>query len=107
MSGASRWDSAVSDPQLAESDLLYWLHDIDDINGNSRLHSLKHILVLGDASSVGYAAFTPNAERPCATIISFVYAEIAQISANELFSVFRETRDVNLAWESIVNILPA
>ena len=80
MSGNSRWDAELDDPRIAEPDLLYWLHHIEEVNGRSWLHSLEYIHVVGDASSIGYAAFTPNAELASDMIISFDQFEIARMN---------------------------
>ena len=61
MSGNSRWDLDLQDSQLAEPDLSYLLQSLDRVNGRNWLHSSEYFHVVGDASSVGYAAFTPNA----------------------------------------------
>ena len=107
MSGNSRWDAEVADSRIAEPDLLYWLHHFDDVNGRSWLHSLEYIHVVGDASSIGYAAFTPNAELASDMIISFDQFEIARINENKLSSMLRETKNVRLALETVINSLPA
>jgi len=100
-------DVGVADSRIAKPDLLYWLHNINDVNGRSWLHSLEYIHVVGDAFSIGYAAFTPNAELANNTIISFDQFEIAQTNANKLSSVLHETKNVRLALETVINSLPA
>ena len=96
MTGSSRWDVEVEDSQIAEPDLLYWLHNIDMVNGRTWLRSKEYIHVVGDASSVGYAAFTPNSELPSSMIISIDQSEIERMKVNQLSSVLRETKNVRL-----------
>ena len=57
---------------MAEPGLLYWLDHLESVNGRCWLHSTEYVHVVGDASSVGYGAFTPNAELESPMIISFV-----------------------------------
>ena len=107
MTGNSKWDKELADSQMAEPDLLYWLHHLDKVNGRSWLRSTEYIHVIGDASNVGYAAFTPNAELQSTMIVSFDLSEIDKMNVNQLSSVFRETKNVRLALETIINSLPA
>ena len=106
MTGSSRWDVEVEDSQIAEPDLLYWLHNIDMVNGRTWLRSTEYIHVVGDASSVGYAAFTPNSELPSSMIISIDQSEIERMKVNQLSSVLRETKNVRLALETVINSIP-
>lgn len=62
MTGNRKWDRELADSQMAEPDLLYWLHHLDRVNDRCWLRSTQYMHVIGDASSVGYASFTPNAE---------------------------------------------
>ena len=56
----------------------------------------------GDASSVGYAAFTPHGEIAYDMAMSFDQWEMDCMQAGALSSVYRETKNARLAVEHVI-----
>lgn len=56
------WDSLVPQLELTKEDLQYWSENLEACNGKSWLRRNNVIHVCGDASSVGYGAYTPHGE---------------------------------------------
>ena len=59
----------------------------------------------GDASKVGYGAYTPNHELKHPMVVSFTAVKIQLMHANKLSSVFPEVKNVRLAVQPVVNQL--
>jgi hypothetical protein len=74
---------------------------------NSWLKRFQYIHIVGDASSVGYGAFTPHGELSSPMVVSFDAVEIARMEDNQLSSVLRETKNARLAVETLIGGLPA
>lgn len=55
-------DSIAEDAGLALQDLQYWHDNIDVCDGKSWSRKTESIHICGDASKVGYGAYTPNDE---------------------------------------------
>ncbi len=98
-------DSIAEDAGLALQDLQYWHNNIDICDGKSWLRKAESIHICGDASKVGYGAYTPNDELQQPMVMSFDAAEIQLMRANQLSSVFREVKNVRLAVETVVSRL--
>lgn len=98
-------DEETGNAALAREDLQYWHDNLDLADGKSWLKRTSLIHVCGDASKVGYGAFTPNGELYPATGVSFNPEEIRLMSVNKLSSVFREVKNVCLAVETVVHKL--
>ena len=95
-------DSVASDLILAREDLQYWHDYIHLCDGKSWLKRTASIHVCGDASKVGYGAYTPNLELQQPMVMSFDAQEIQLMHANKLSSVFRKVKNVHLSIETIV-----
>lgn len=92
MSGSEGWDLPVEDSTIAVPDLQYWLDNLDRCNGKTWLKRLQYIRIVGDASNVGFGAFTPHGELPSPMVVSFDATEIDRMEHNQLSSVLRETK---------------
>ena len=68
-------------------------------------HQTETIHLCGDASKVGYGAYTPNCELQQPMVMSFDAEEIKLMQQNQLSSVFREVKNVRLAVETVVSSL--
>lgn len=101
------WDTLVPQLDLTSDDLLYWSENLDSCNGKSWLRRSNVIHVCGDASSVGYGAYTPNGEVDCDMALSFDQPEIQSMRAGTLSSVYRETKNARLAMEYVVDCVGA
>ena len=86
-------------------DLQYWLNSIDICNGKVWLSRTKIVHVAGDASSIGYAAFTPHGEIGYPMAMSFDQQEIRLMQCQALSSVYRETKNARLAVQYVVQCL--
>ena len=58
--------------------------------------------VAGDASSIGYAAFTPHGEIGHPMTMSFDQQEMQLMQQQALSSVYRETKSARLAVQYVV-----
>ena len=96
-------DEETGNAALAREDLQYWHDNLDLADGKSWLKHTSLIHVCGDASKVGYGAFTPNGELYPA--VCFNPEEIRLMSVNKLSSVFCEVKIVRLAVEAVVRKL--
>ena len=99
------WDTFVAQLDLTQEDLQYWLENLDTCNGKTWLKRGNTVHVCGDASSVGYAAFTPHGEITDDMAMSFDQWEINCMQAGTLSSVFRETKRARLAVEYVIGNL--
>ncbi len=63
-------------------------------DGMSWLRKAESIHICGDASKVGYGAYTPNDELQHPMVMSFDVAEFQLTRANQLSSVFCEVKNV-------------
>lgn len=106
MSGNEGWDLPVQDSTIAVPDLQYWLDNLNLCNGKTWLKRLQYIHIVGDASSVGFGAFTPHGELPSPMVVSFDAMEIAGMEDNQLSSVLRETKNARLAIQTLIANLP-
>lgn len=70
MSSHTNWDAPLEDLPIAMPDLQYWLENIDLCNGKTWLKRFQYGHIVGDASSVGYGAFTPHGELPGPMVVS-------------------------------------
>ena len=98
-------DSLVEEAGLAQEDLQYWHDNIDLCDGKSWVKRTDSIHICGDASKVGYGAFTPNQELPQPMVMSLDAVEIQLMYANQLSSVYREVKNVRLAVETLISQL--
>lgn len=96
------WDSSVPQFGLTEEDLQYWLQHIDTCNGKCWLRRHNVVNVCGDASSIGYAAYTPHGEVGYDMIMSFEQSEIESMHEGTLSSVYREIKNARLALQYVV-----
>ena len=99
------WDTLVPQLDLTQEDLQYWLENLDSCNGKTWLQRGSVVHVCGDASSVGYAAFTPHGEVKYDMAMSFDETEIESMQAGLLSSVYRETKNARLAVEYVIDSL--
>ena len=107
-------DSMANDIHLAREDLQYWHDYIELCDGKNWLRRSDSIHVCGDASKVGYGAYTPNLELQHPMVLSFDAHEIhlmqtgqmssvtGQMSSVTVTTVFHEVKNFRLAFETIV-----
>lgn len=99
------WDMLVSQLELTADDLQYWSDNLELCNGKTWLRRDKTIHVCGDASSIGYAAYTPHGEISHHMALSFDQLEIQSMQLGKLSSVYRETKNARLALEYVIHSL--
>lgn len=92
---------------LAIGDLQYWLDSIDICNGRIWLNRTKTVHVVGDASIIGYAAFTPHEEVEFPMAMSLDQQGIHLMQSQSLSSVYRETKHARLAVQYVVQCMGA
>lgn len=99
------WDSLVPQLELTKEDLQYWSENLEACNGKSWLRRNNVIHVCGDASSVGYGAYTPHGEVSYDMALSFDQSEMQCMQSGTLSSVLRETKNARLAVQYVVHSL--
>ena len=67
----------------------------------------QYVHIVGDASSVGYGAFTTHGELPSPMVVSLYSVEINRMQDNQLSSVLRKTKNSRLAVDTPVDDLHA
>ena len=97
------WDTPVLDFDLTCDE--YWLDNLDTCNGRLWLTRTNVVHVCGDASSIGYGAYTPHGELSYPMAMSFDDSEIQSMYTNSLSSVYRETKNARLAVQYAVQCL--
>ena len=107
MSSNTSWDAPIEELPIAIPDLQYWLENIDLCNGKTWLKRFQYVHIVGDASSVGYGAFTPHGELSSPMVVSFDSVGIHRMQDNQLSSVLRETKNARLAVETLIDGLHA
>ena len=99
------WDTLVPQLELTQEGLQYWLKNLVTCNGKTWLQRDRRLHVCSDASSVGYASYTPHGEIEYDMIMSFDQVVMNCMQAGSLFSVYRETKNGRLAAEYVIDSL--
>ena len=86
------WDSLFPYTTAVRETLQFWLDNLESSYG-AKSWTPQHrsrLVIAGDASKLGFGAWTPNAEWPADLAISFTPEQIAAVATHTFSSTARE-----------------
>jgi hypothetical protein len=92
ISEQASWDSLFPCTAAIRETLQYWLDHLESSNGAKSWRPLRRsrLVIAGDASKLGFGAWTPHAEWPADMAISFTPEQMAAVATHAFSSTARE-----------------